>query len=43
MMYSSYDNYNDLEDEYYKDEEEDDIMDYIVDDLVEEYLIESRY
>lgn len=42
-MYSSYDNYNDYEDWYYKDEEEDDIMDYIVDDLIEEYLIESRY
>lgn len=38
-MYS-YDNYNDYEDWYYRDEEEDDIMDYIVDDLIDEYLIE---
>lgn len=39
-MYSSYDNYNDYEEAYYRDEEEDDIMDYIVDDFIDEYLIE---
>lgn len=39
-MYSSYDNYNDYEEAYYRDEE-DDIMEDIVDDLVEEYLIEN--
>lgn len=42
-MYCSYDNYNDYEDWYYRDEEEDDVMEDVVDDLVEEYLIESRY
>lgn len=39
-MYS-YDDYNRYEEEYYRDEEEDDIMEYIVDDLIDEYLIEN--
>ncbi len=39
-MYS-YDNYNRYEEEYYRDEEEDDIMEYIVDDLIDEYLAEN--
>lgn len=39
-MYS-YDDYNRYEEEYYRDEEEDDIMEYIVDDLIDEYLAEN--
>lgn len=39
-MYS-YDDYNRYEEEYYRDEEEDDIMDYIVNDLIDEYLAEN--
>ena len=39
-MYS-YDDYNRYEEEYYRDEEEDDIMDYIVYDLIDEYPAEN--